>query len=443
MIIFLILNKFKSYLKTLKNPWKIVLTIFLTSTAWMYGRLFGELSNKLGRGEIDFITTEEFTSLTLIAILTITFVRVIFPNYKPLKIIFPKYYPLSKMQVYLTSIVNDLITPYFFYLSIFIFTGGFYIFDKGIAFIFGGFIVLLGGHLLRRSIQYLIEFKLKAFAQISFMLVAIIVSTTAFYFSDSSPFNRSYFLLFASLLLFLLGYIQNIAVIESRNNEMSGYSNKSSIGLKLLLNNKKVRLPLIIGLLFKTFILIGDLILFNTKGDHLFDGQIVFWLLASPLIIYTYVFNNIWGFWKNIWLNMELRVGDYKPMIKQGFRLMILPLVVDAVITIPILMLSWNAFEFISLFYTTTAFYLIMLSFIWSLITPRNISSTFQMKGSTSPISLVVAMGGVLLMTTIKLNTWFYILIPAYIVIGGVAYWLSIEIYKDKKYVISNKVMKE
>lgn len=64
------------------------------------------------------------------------------------------------------------------------------------------------------------------------------------------------------------------------------------------------------------------------------------------------------------------------------------------------------------------------------------------MKGSTSPWSVISSMGGVLLLTTIRINQWFYILIPIFFIIGGIGYWLSIRLYREKKYIIAKKLMK-
>jgi hypothetical protein len=438
----LILNKLKFYLTGLRNLWKIVLTIILSSTAAFYGFLLGELSNKTATGEIDLISTERISNLVFLAILILTIVRMLFPSYSSMKQIFPEYYPLSKLQIYLASIVDDLLKPYFLYLSIFILIGSYCLENSALDFLYNGLLVLFGAQLLRRCIQYQLDYRLKVLGTLLFVFLVGGILYLGFLKSNFYYFSSLELLIVTGALL-LIGFIQESAIIEKRNNEISSNSNNSNVVIKLLFNNKKARVPLIVGFLFKLFVLLFDLFLFKTKGEHLFEGQLVFWLLASPIIIFTYVFNNTWGFWKSIWLNMELRIGDYKPMIKQHFRLMLVPLLVDLVVTIPILLISWKDSKLILLFYFTTACYLIMLSFLWSLITPRKINTTFQMKGSSSPLSVIAAMGGVLLLTTIKINHWFYFLIPLYLVIGVIAYWLSTYIYKDKKYIITNKIMKE
>lgn len=442
MIRYLIIHKLKFFIRELKNPWRILLTLFLSFTAWIYGLLFGQLYNKLYSGEIDVISSERFLNYTFIAIAGLTIIRMFFPNYNPLKLLFPKYYPISKRKKYLASLINDFQKPYFFYISIFVLSATLYLENSTIQFLSTVFFILISSHLVRRYFQYIIDFKTNTNAII--IQVLGLISIVSFFVSVSLlKLELIIPILILIAVLTLLGYFQESSIAAISNREIRNKSDKLSITLKLLLNNKKSRLPLIVGLIFKTLILLADFFLFRIKGKHLFEGKIVFWLFASPLIIFTYVFNNAWGFWKNLWLNIELRIGQYKPMIWLGLRLMLIPLFIDIAITISILLLSWSDYRFILIFYFTTSIYLILLSFLWSLITPRKIASSFQMKGSTSPWSVIAAMGGVFILTTIKINNWFYIFIPLLIIIGFIALWLSLDMYKEKKYIIASKIMKE
>jgi hypothetical protein len=442
MIRYLIIHKLKFFARELKNPWKVVLTLLLLFTAWIYGLLFGQLYNKFYTGEIDVISSEKLFNYTLIGIAGLTIARMFFPNYNPLKLLFPKYYPISKIKRYVVSLVNDFQKPYFFYILVFVLSATFHLENSTIQFLTTSFFILLSSHLVRRYLQYTIDFKSNKTA-IVFHVLGLISIVSFFVSVFLLKLNLLFMLFILIAVLTFLGYIQESSITAISHREVKSKSDKLGITLKLLLNNKKARLPLIIGLIFKSFILLADFFLFRTKGKHLFEGQIVFWLFASPLIIFTYVFNNAWGFWKNIWLNIELRIGRYKPLVWVGLRLMIIPLILDIVITIPILLLSWADYRFILIFYFTTSIYLILLSFLWSLITPRKIASSFQMKGSTAPLSVIAAMGGVFILTTIKINNWFYIFIPLLIICGFIGLWLSLDMYKEKKYIIANKIMKE
>lgn len=442
MIQYLILYKFKYYIKDLKNPWKILLSLLLTFTAFIYGRFYGEISNYIASGKTDFLTAEKFTTLTIIAISALTLMRMVFPSYNPLIQFFPKYYPLSKAEIYFSSFLSDFLKPYFFYLLIFILSGSYYVENARFLFLVNGSLALISSHLVRRGFQYMVDFQTKKSFRLFHGMGALAIVCFIFTLSTNSTYWALQ-IISISLVLFIVGFFQESSILSRRVGEIKSKSSKVSISFKLLLNNKKVRLPLLVALFLKSCILVGDFFLFKTNGTHFLDGQVVFWLFASPLILFTYVYNNAWGFWKNLWVNMELKVGDYRAMTSQMFRLMLLPIGIDILITLPILLFSWTDYEFILLFYFTSAAYLIMLSFLWSLILPRKIISTFQMKGSTSPWSVAASMGGVMLLTAIKVNHWFYFLIPLFLIIGGIGYWLSIDLYRKKKYGIVEKIMKE
>jgi len=107
-----------------------------------------------------------------------------------------------------------------------------------------------------------------------------------------------------------------------------------------------------------------------------------------------------------------------------------------------LLYISWGEAGFILTFYFTSAFFLIAMSFVWSIFTPRQINATFQMKGSTSPVSVLVSMAGVLLLTTLRVNNWFYLIVPLYVIFGGMAIWVALNYYEDGKVILMRKLRK-
>ncbi len=440
MIGALILYKLKSYLKYSGNPWRMALYIFLMLIAGFYGYMFGSLSQMLESGTIDIFSLDDFIKYTLLLIFAITFVRMIFPAYNPLRQLFPKYYPLSGMQKYVASVFNDFITPYFLYLSIFIVSGSLFAKKADSQFLISSLLILICAHLLRRSIQYLIDFSLKP-AGILMASVVLLIMTFGFYNVDYLVFS-SWILPAMAVLLFVSGFIQELSLKESRSRKIRGTSFKSNLMLKLLFNNRKVRLPLVIAFTLKTAFLLIDFVVFRKNGGHLFGGQFVYWLFVCPLIYFTYVYNNVWAFWFNLWLNLQLRIGDYKVMIKQAFYLMLLPLILDIATTLPVLLLSWDDTLFILTFYFTSTLSLFLLSFLWSLITPKKITSTFQFKGSTSGWAVTATMVNVFVLSTISLSLWAYLFVPFLLILSGIGIWYSITAYKDRKYIVFNKMKK-
>lgn len=442
MIHLLILYKLKFFLRRFKNPWNVVMALFLLSTAWAYGAIYGVISNKLTSGVTGIISVEQFRYYTLLAVAGITLARMVFPNYVPMKQLFPGYYPVSRIEKYLTSLVVDFQKPFFLYILVFIFSGYYYLETSALQFLITGLLVVVNSHLVRRFLQYLIDYETKSswwFVHGLGALTILSVIGVLIFANMEVP----HLLLLLLLVLASAGFLQEISIRSSRQGEILSKSNKLHILPKLLLNNKMARLPLVFGLIFKSFILCMIFLAAKLKGKDLFDEQFVLWIFATPLILFTYVFDNMWGFWKSLWLNLELRMGQHKTLVGFGLRLMLIPLLLDFLVTMPLLLFSRKDYQFIVIFYLTTAAYLVTMSFFWSVITPRKIMSFFHMKASTSALSMIAAMGGVFALMTIKLNYWFYVFIPLFILVGITCLWSVSTSYRDKKYMIADHIMKE
>ena len=442
MIEYFIMMRMKRFFLGFRNPWRIVLHLVFLLTSWGYGRLFAEITNKASYGELNSVSPEILINFALIIIASITIIRMLLPTYKLQKLVLPKFYPLSKWQRYCLSVVSDFQSAYFFYIAMFVVTNFWFLEYSKVTFLFSGFSVLLSAHLLRRKIHYLIESKLKAFGYVYFAITIAIISVLILNY-DFFLHHFKYTSILVPILFFIIGYLLECQVVENKNIELLTSSSKGHYLFKLLVNSTKARLPLVVGLIIKLLLLILDLVLFKTTGKHIFDGQLVYWMIVSPLIVFTYIFNNTWAFWKNIWLNYELRSGKYIDMIKFNLRLLFIPLAIDALITLPILFFSWHNYQFIILFYFVSLIFLVCTSFVWSLVFPITIKSTFQMKGTSSFISSIVATVSVILLSVIKIDNWFYILIPFYLILSFMAYKLAVALYKDKKYLIADRLIKE
>ncbi len=442
MITFLILFRIRNFFLSLKNPWKIVLNLGLLLTSWFYGRFLAELINKAGNGELGGLIPERILNYALVFIFIMTIVRMILPAYTPQRQLFHKYYPLSRFQRYASSVLSEIQSSFFLYFVICLFIGFWYLDFLKLRFLSEGLSVLFSAHLVRRILQYPIDNKLRRAGFISFFIALLFITMLVLY-SDFFVQNLNYSGILVPVILFLLGFLLECQVVENKKFELLYNSRKGNLFLKLLMNNPKVRVTLLVGLGFKTFILAADFLLFTSKGKHIFNGQFIYWLFISPLLLFNYVFNNTWGFWKNIWLNFELRSGDYRDMIKFHLRLLTIPLIIDALITLPVLLITWQEYQFILIYYFVSLWLLICASLVWALLFPMTIVSTFQMKGTSSFISSLVMMISVSALYLIKLNYWFYILIPIYLILSFGAYNLAVGLYKEKKYLLAGKLMKE
>ena len=306
---------------------------------------------------------------------------------------------------------------------------------------FTAFGYLILGSIVRRNLQYIIDFKLKKTAYITSFIMLIVLIFAGVNMAVS-VFDNMLIVFVIIIALALLGFYQHASIIESSKSIGNTANSKRSIGFKLLLNNKKTRMLLIISLIFK-IIIIGILVYQTYKGDELiFSKQPVFWLFCTPILFFSYFYNNIWSFWPSLMMNLDLRAGDYKTMVKQVLKLMKLPLIIDFLLSIPLLYVFKDNLIFIILFYITSIIFLIGFSFFWSALLTKNVKKLFQRSGTTSAWASVASMGGVAILTLMQINEWFYFLSPFFIISSAVAYWFSEDIFKDNKHKIYERILK-
>ncbi len=438
MITYFLFIKFNGFFRSLNNSWKILRQIIYILIAWFYAKLFSNpINHDINAGESpDFMIY--FAALFIMAI---TIIRMIFPKYSPQKQHLPNYYPLSKFQHYFFSLLAEFTTSYFFYFLVFILSISWYLDYSNFKFIYFGISALISAHLIRRLIQYLIENRLKNTGYISF-IITLGISSILIYYIDFFLDYLNYLGILIPLYLFMAGFIMDLMIIERKKMEFIQNSKYGYIYLKLLLRNPPARMALLIGFSMKLLFLFGEFYRFKTEGEHIFDGHIIYWIFFSPLLLFTYVYNNTWGYWKNLWLNLEIRSGNYRDMIEVSLRLLAIPLLIDTLITLPVLLLVWSDSVFILLFYSLSILFLIFASVFWSIVSPIPIKSIIQFRSNSSILGSIISMISVTTLGLMKLNYWFYIFIPVYLVLTIVIYKAGLSIYKERKYKIIQKLIK-
>jgi hypothetical protein len=242
--------------------------------------------------------------------------------------------------------------------------------------------------------------------------------------------------------MFFIGYIIDCNVIEKKSSikKTLMVGNDKNIYFRILINNSTLRVPLLIAFAFKMAILIIDFISFKIENQHLFEG-IIYWLFASPLILYIYAFNNMWSFIKELWLSMELNNGSYQYMIRMGLKLQAIPLLIDALITIPFLFFGGEDIWIALIIYFFSIVYLSFSSFLWSLLFPKHITTLIQ-RPSTSYFSIIFSAAGIFIIYGIKINNLFFLVIPIIILASVLFLKLSVNLYKRTKYNIFNIIKK-
>lgn len=439
MIRKLFLFKIKYYLKRNRTPGRMVLSLLVILSAIIYGLSYQILKQMCESGIVENLSANDTMKYTLLLIFAVSIGRMIFPAYKPITLLYPKFYPSPTSHRYVASVINELTQPFFFYMLIFIVSGSLFTKTPDFEFLCLAVLFMVGGHLLRRSIQYFIDFKLTLMGKLSMIVILLVMSL---FVVIKIRFHDPFFVFGTVLLLFIAGWVQHLSIKESTAKKTNHKSTNYGMMLKILLHNPGLRLPLLIGLAVKTIFLLIDLYLYHKKGSHLFNGDAVYWLFIPPLIYFTYIFNNIWGFCFNLWLNLQLRVESYLPFVAKSFILMLPLLIIDLLITLPLLWMGHDDKIFVLTFYFATTLSLLLLSFMWSLVTPKKVTTTFQLNGSTSNTGVLVMMVIIFIMAGISKYKEVYLFVPVLVLLSAAGFRYSLVSFKKRKYILFEKLQK-
>jgi hypothetical protein len=226
-------------------------------------------------------------------------------------------------------------------------------------------------------------------------------------------------------------YFLEQAAIEPRHKEVHGVQNaRRSLGWRLFKNHKLAKQLLLFGFGFKVLILAADAGAYMTKGVHLYDKNVSLWLFMGPLIIYTYVFNNVWGFYKTLWLTTERTSGNYKDFLKAILLPLRMPLLLDAgILVLYLALFNHDKAVFILIMYVTSVLVLTPLGIISSFVSPKVVKGGLLSFGAkTSYLYTFISMTVVGLLFLPLLHPLLYLIYP---VIIGMALFAMVAVLKE------------
>ena len=425
-------------LKDLKNIWKALELVLFALVAGCYGFLFAVVMEEI-RIEGGPITLDMLLKGGGLGIFFITFIRLIIPTYKPLKTYFPAYYPISKWKQYLLSIITDLFSKFFLIKLIFSVTAFIFMEKYALEFFAFTWSIAFFAHLLRRTVQYLIDFRFEV--KIKLIAISFLAAVISFnLFLDDSLLKQFIFFSACTILLFFAGYYLEKHILEDKSRQFNFSIGIKDIYFKLFYRNKKAKAMYWLNIVLKIVILCAHAYLVHQSSDHMPLTFGAFYLLMSPLILFTNVFFNIWGYWDSLWLNFELRKGDYKSLLKHYLGLMKYPLLIDFLITLPFFFLiEGDELQMVVVYFTATIF-LVGYTYFSSIYFPVKYQKGINNNKKVNPIGSLFGMlmyGGIV---TIFVNKWLMLLVPLYIIEAIIFYVFAKKYYKDWKYKVYEKL---
>ncbi|WP_347160152.1 hypothetical protein [Pontibacter chitinilyticus] len=401
----------------------------------VYSGMFSFLLAKAHTGDFNE-TVESILRYINLLLLVVVVMRGFFPAYTPRTEFISRLYPVPPVQRFWVELVVELASPFYlmllnFLLLLFMLSADFSFLD-----LLQSIMVLLTAHVTRRSLQLLVERKIR-WSHSTFRASAVMAAAFVALQLRAPMFEAAHtpFLLVVHLAAFGFFLASNFfleqAALEPKRREVNDSQHaKRSLSWRLFKNHKLAKQMIIFGLGFKVVILAIDVVSYTLKGRHLYDQNMSVWLFMGPAILYTYVFNNAWGFYRNLWLTLERANSSYLAFVKGSLLPLRVPLLIDAALTaVYVALFNQQMALFIVLFYGATVLVLTPLSIVASFSSPKAVvSGVFSFSAKTSYLYSILSVLIVGMLCLPLLHPLLYLLYPLLI---GSAFFTMIAVLKE------------
>ncbi len=259
--------------------------------------------------------------------------------------------------------------------------------------------------------------------------------------SDLESF-KEYQLLFLlimniALLLFYFLFYDNKDEFRAMTKSLmfkGAISSKFSLPVKILLRTKNFRTIIFFGILLKfTFIALfffGRHITLDFVLNNVFFAPV----FLSPIILFTYVFNNTWGYFYSLELNHLIINSSFVKQLHTFFSLLVPVLIVDISLTFCFLyyfhILEWK----LILVYLIFSFYCAPLSIISSFAKYFYIFHIFDFTktGNTSPLFSVIMLLPAFICGLIYNNSLYFIIFVIVLTIIAIIFFIYLRRKQDQ-----------
>ncbi|AKD03724.1 hypothetical protein POKO110462_02090 [Pontibacter korlensis] len=438
LILFSCRARINSFFRQKRLQRLLLLSVGLVS-AGVYGWLFSFLLEQAGEGntKLGIDQVLEYTNLFMLAIIIL---KGFFPAYIPKANLIPQLYPVSALERFRAELVVELVSPFYFVLLNFMLF--LYMMSPlyTLLHLLQSILVILTAHITLRSLQVFIERRMRwrntnfySAVVMAGAFIALQVRMPMFY-----PASEWLMLVvhIAALGAFITSnfFLEKAAAEPRRKTVNYSSSARRSLGWRLFKNHKQARQMLLFGFAFKAFILGTDALAFAKKGEHLLDEVATLWLFVGPLVVFSYVFNNVWGFYRNLWLTVERSSGTVKDFLWVTWMALRLPLLIDAVLTfIYVAAFNHEVVFFTIMMYTSSVLILAPLSIVASIVSPKTVSGgLFSFSAKASYLFNIIAVGLMGLLFLPLIHPLLYLVYP--VVIGGAIFALVAVLKEYPKY---------
>jgi len=238
-------------------------------------------------------------------ILALTFTKVFFPVFTPYYPIFNKSDPITNTWKAIIEFIYNLLSPFFVTLSLCLILIFLFIPTYPAYFYIHTFYTLITASLFSLLLQ--VSFTLGVI-QGRRVIAFVLLFVGLLYFSYGTDYYYVIYLLSLPLLLFIYRHFLVSGGVEDKSNGVSvkRLDNFSSLLYTTIWKTKTARTNLILALVFKA-IFLTMAFSFNFSKDKELPGNLIKLVIASPLVYFTYVFNNLWGYFPAVYRQITQR----------------------------------------------------------------------------------------------------------------------------------------
>lgn len=348
-------------------------------------------------------------------------IRSYFPSYKPVSFLVASYYPAGKLFKSTVNFIYDLYEPIYIYYVLFLVV--FTISSTAFSFADGAIVLelLFMAVIVDRTIRIQIDHAVRYRPLIlGFIFLAVAgLAGFLYWISKSNQFATTLHMLIftVSLILFITFHIlagQN--VIEVKITQRQVETDRERPGHVRILNrmyfrNSSSRQKMLLMLLFKVILVLIVVLEQGSPGGH-FIG-LYRYIIWSPLMVFTYVHNNYYGFFPNMWTAQRIYGDRFTQILKNYLLSLLAPLVLDLLITVLVSIYpGWVTLP--DLCYYLSAFILMgPMGFYVSLMAVKKVDNVGigTIRGNTSQIAAFVFMFCLIPLAVGVAFSWYWILL--------------------------------
>jgi len=334
---------------------------------------------------------KELLDTVVYGFIYMTILRGFIPSYNSIARITNPIHPINKVKRFLINVTFEVSNLFFITSVIFLTTFSVFLSENRFSFLVISILGLGSAHLCRRIIHLTIEYK-----QNLVQKILILVSGFAIYLCYKQV--PDFLILQNMLLIFCLLLFANISMADSFDLR---YTREHKIGytklfdfsfVKLFFKNKTLRSTFIFEISTKLALLIFDYDIYSSNGHHFgkYEHFIVFFL--SPVSLFTYYFNNIFGFSRQFWYSLFKTGASFSECVFLMSKFLGVPILVHLSLVVPFYVISESLVLFSFQFYFCCLLTLLPLSIYFSVKYPKKVERALQKGGNVSAISNLTSM---------------------------------------------------